>query len=1046
MCFRPLNHKGVVLTHMTEMLFINEEAPLHCWKRNNGLFASLDELWGKFLLPSVGHKLLNQLLIAASIGPDICSMLEPEIMFLKESTKACAVGEGKSLTPTSPLAIVDRAMYYVMKDKSKTPDNNLNLSHTAGVLINLVYLRKMYVELAKSVPWVAPYAKAKFYIKHWPHKCPCEKKQFEEEESSEVGLQDQEESDIEEITELPEHLPERSGEEGREGVSAKNDLDREKDGGHQEDQMAGVDREEAGVEEGNLEAEKEDGEELQANNDDAEDVHVVGVDEEPETEIIDLVDSSSEEEDESDYDEGQGQCDQAEDASQVHLKVNSDLVSVDDSYSKTPLEHDRNHENPQSKQQSMEGRGAADFGQTKQAVKLKDAGQMGVEQEKSMQENDGLGNGSHDLGHTSQDVGYLQQSQEVLGNIEVSHIKRESLEEVDADLLNLDIKQDVSEADGHLTTLPTAVTPNRQGKQGPSRNATHDAEIVQQIKEEVEEEEQEEEEEEEEDEEEEGAGDGSESDDDALQAVSFKLEDFPRLCSCPDDDQSGALTPSSILQSYLNTRNHCIFVLEHVGQAVVGEYLLYTFSIRETLYFSLAQLQDVGLVMVGVRLDSFRHKGPSHWLQKGNPFEIAFLYNSGVTVSVGSNHTSQARTYMLSVELFCFLSYERKHVPLTVRQSDIHLHKIGHICPNASSPAYKILQRNKDVGMVMQAWSKSFFWQEELKGVEEKRLAGRQPTLRVKMADNHKRPSTSCSQASATSTELSWDDSINFIVSDEQKIGKASPKLRSPAYKLFKSYATSECALYLRKYKDSDLHLGDKHGTTTSTYYVCTPSTEGGNSIVKRKTVEMEGSQKASVKESGVTKIYEGAMLPKWMKDKNLSLKTGVGFVELDTAAINNWIGDKSSTHHLVLTGTLTTGIIPNGQTMTFSCFKVNGKLYINWGELAAQTVGIGTVYGLARKLYIFLYSVPTMLGIHFSRHYGASTDMVCSKPWLCVNSVNAVAWLGMIDKVSHKLFPKTFSLLVENFHKTEHWHLQFRNFVLIPKEESLPKDRFYPF
>ena len=1015
-----MHYGGVVVYHVTEMQFVSKETPLHCWKRNNGFFASLDELLGKFFLPSNSHEALAKLLASATVGSDICYMLKPELLFLE--MKASFSGGKKCLTRTRVEAIIERAEYYMKQEKQSKQDTKIPRS-MKGVLINLAYLRKMYVELAKSVPWLKPHARSKFYIKHWSHMCPSKKNGQLEEEEMEEGqklVEELEESDPEEVTELPECPPERCGEEGRENGRVEDRVDEEAETGdddkHQD--LSG--------------AEKEAGnDELQVDSDEAEDVQILEDVEEAENEIINLVGSSSEDED-SEEDQG---C-QAEDGAQGHLGAEADFVRPENKCSEAALQSSGKDEMRHIKQESegKEGSNDADFAQPQQAVKQEDTGQMGTKQEEAKQENDDPRGGCHDLEH---DLGYAEQPQKALGDIEVSHIKQEKLEEVDSDLLDLNIKQEVSEADEYLSNLPIAIIPNLATSQMPGvlqepcTDQIHA--VAKQIPEEEEEGEEEEEEEAEED-----------SDSDSNKAVSFKTEDFPRLCSCPDGDQNNVLSSSSILQSYFNSRNNCVYVLEHVGQAAIGEHLLYTFSISETLYFSLAQLQDLGLVLSGVHIDCFRSRGPSHWVQRGNVYEIAFLCNNGVSVPLGSSMMHQTRMFLLSVELFCFLSYEGQLVTLTVRQSDICLSKIGHICPHPSSQAWQVMQKNTDMGMVMKAWSKSFFWQEQLKVVEERRLVGHQPT---KQEYSHC-PSISFSKAGATNTELSWTNKQPIVVSGKIKIPVPNlpQKDERPIFRSFKSYAASECALYIRRCKESDLQVDYKAcPISSSTYYVCSPNTEGGASIIKRKTVEIEVPQKACMKEGVRTNIYEGAMLPKWFKDKNQCLKTGVGFVELDTTAINSWIGDKSSTHHLLLTGTLTTGITAGGQSMTFSCFKINGKLYINWGELAAQTVGVSTIYALARKLFIFLYGVPTLLGVHFSRHYGASTDMVCSKPWLCVNSVNAVAWLGIIDKVSHRLFPKTFSVLVNHFHKTDNWNLQFRNFLLIPKGELLPKEMFLP-
>jgi hypothetical protein len=62
---------------------------------------------------------------------------------------------------------------------------------------------------------------------------------------------------------------------------------------------------------------------------------------------------------------------------------------------------------------------------------------------------------------------------------------------------------------------------------------------------------------------------------------------------------------------------------------------------------------------------------------------------------------------------------------------------------------------------------------------------------------------------------------------------------------------------------------------------------------------------------------------------------------------------------------------------------------------------------------------------------------MLDSNPWLCVNSLNAIAQLGLL-KASHIwAYPKTMTGLTRFFTDTQNWHLQLRNFILLPRPQD---------
>jgi hypothetical protein len=101
-------------------------------------------------------------------------------------------------------------------------------------------------------------------------------------------------------------------------------------------------------------------------------------------------------------------------------------------------------------------------------------------------------------------------------------------------------------------------------------------------------------------------------------------------------------------------------------------------------------------------------------------------------------------------------------------------------------------------------------------------------------------------------------------------------------------------------------------------------------------------------------------------QNKSTYLKTGVGYAELFSSCVSSWLGDKAETHELVLTGTLTVGILeqrfqqPSNKQehRTFCCFKYRDKLYINWSEVVLHLVGVNNVYLMARRMRVLVYTV----------------------------------------------------------------------------------------
>lgn len=293
----------------------------------------------------------------------------------------------------------------------------------------------------------------------------------------------------------------------------------------------------------------------------------------------------------------------------------------------------------------------------------------------------------------------------MLGNIEVSQIKQEKLEEVDADLLGLhSIKQEMTEADEYLSTLPVTAASDQTpyshasgSREDPARMERVDAGIVTRVEQEEEETgsvpqikleseiKQEEEVVEEEDE------DGEDDDDDG-EEVFFKLEDYQHSCSCPDDAKSSVLEPHSIMQSSFSNRSN-LSILRHVGQAVIGTNFLFTFASGGTLYMNIGQLQDLGLMRQNLKRSTLTHQGPANWLVKATYAEASFLAS-------GRIHLTDTRAFMISAELLSFFSYEKKClVRRVIRQSDIILHRIGHICPKPSSLARHVLQNGQTLNL-----------------------------------------------------------------------------------------------------------------------------------------------------------------------------------------------------------------------------------------------------------------------------------------------------------------------------------------------------------
>ncbi|KAK7484427.1 hypothetical protein BaRGS_00024312 [Batillaria attramentaria] len=170
-------------------------------------------------------------------------------------------------------------------------------------------------------------------------------------------------------------------------------------------------------------------------------------------------------------------------------------------------------------------------------------------------------------------------------------------------------------------------------------------------------------------------------------------------------------------------------------------------------------------------------------------------------------------------------------------------------------------------------------------------------------------------------------------------------------------------------------------------------------------------------------------MAPRKSPYTNVNLK---GYAYITEDYVSSMVGKRFPEHIIVMAGTLRVW------ERSFSVLRVNGKLYLSWGECAHKLVGINTVYALAQKLRVFLYKVPHAVLYHLAENYpGLQFGQINNNPWICINSLNAIYCLGIMEPQNLTMFPKTFSLLWDIFVETAQQKVRYRSFVLLPKQGS---------
>ncbi|XP_076453771.1 uncharacterized protein LOC143288960 [Babylonia areolata] len=1115
LAYRPLNIKNIPFPQVTHVSFLSSSEPLHCWKRPSGFYISVSELVHKGHLPR-DHCTVQTMLAAAVPEQDVCAMLEPEKLFLTQLRMDVTWRDVPTGAGRRPLVSQEEQQAAIIRFLEAQARLEEECRCSSGkdprlredLLVNLIYLRKVYRELAKADAAFHDHADAKFYIKMWPHICPledsaslcrlalqdlsttsphsdtrqrvavedrclagssqtqqeppaCASDGTERVQGRERGTEDG--GDIADLQECPpEVICHDEGMEGPPEVICHDEgmVDTAVNSTWDEEKWVVVGRSDPLTQHPQHSARS-----------DRQEVKV----EEP-MEIIDLVESSDTDEEESDTDTAWKES--------LHQKESKESLQRPDKAAVIEEDHDHyaKHVQEMSRPSSQLVKHTKDIGTSTTNQESKPLGytchlfvngkmvegqsefyehklnskdgrcvrvihkseerktQTGQEQQDSdsrevdessrgvSQDRQGLKAGDDVqkdcVLNTARKV--TRSTGSLSSRVRASHVTRDAGEmsdqslASDSSLQSVPISQPVSHS---IQTQPkTCVLKEEQSTGCRSIQVQFDADGESET-----------------DDDERG---GTETDDDKaggtdqsgakeqdmkearhewdpssqdLSMLSFKMDLYPRSCSCAEEVNDGILKPFSVVQCYWNLAKSTMVRLHQVGQAIVCGHVVFTFTHGGTLYLSLAQLQAVGVVQCGEEFNTHTSRVPRHWILEAGPTEIVFLTYCCFSDHVTDGAVDRALPYLISAELLCFLSFDKDVVRQRLRQSDIHLHRTGHICADSTTLAFDSKEQ-KWLKKVLKAWLKSMSLQDQLKELENRRMAGQ-------LGDQVQHV---CDGSSGGLPHLSSGREVKrHLQSASQSVARSMERFQ-------------DCAVYLRKIKTNELVM--RPPPKGISVYVCSPNSSGGGSnIVKQKVVSVYGDQETVPSEGKCesTNVFEGAMLPKLFKEKTLCLKTGVGFRELNANNVSQWIGEKFSTHHLVLTGTLTLDLAkPRSAPPTLSCFRINDRLYVNWGELSVFLVGVETVFRLSRRLQVSFYNIPQALIIHLSRHLKGNAPVLATEPWLCVSSLNAMSWLGVLDRDCQTVFPRTIALMAAAFESTSRWKLQLRNFVLLPRDQ----------
>ncbi|XP_076453775.1 uncharacterized protein LOC143288962 isoform X2 [Babylonia areolata] len=186
---------------------------------------------------------------------------------------------------------------------------------------------------------------------------------------------------------------------------------------------------------------------------------------------------------------------------------------------------------------------------------------------------------------------------------------------------------------------------------------------------------------------------------------------FHRACQCPDRQVS--VFPSFSFLQCLYTQLSPFTILEQVGQAVVGGQLMSCVYRGTEVLFPFPDLKKAGILskdgtnLTARQLARLKRSGSDKDIHS-LPGEVDVI-TKFVTASQTEGYCSGTDVNLLAnTRLLGELLHSQG------RRKHVHLHRVGHICPQPQSVVYSVQRRNSSLGPVQTAWMCAFRWSQDL--------------------------------------------------------------------------------------------------------------------------------------------------------------------------------------------------------------------------------------------------------------------------------------------------------------------------------------------
>ena len=490
---------------------------------------------------------------------------------------------------------------------------------------------------------------------------------------------------------------------------------------------------------------------------------------------------------------------------------------------------------------------------------------------------------------------------------------------------------------------------------------------------------------------------------------------FQRSCSCPYRKQ-GLFPSFSFLQCTYSTDSQ-FTILEHVGQAIVNEKLLFCFYKLKQVFFSVADLACSGdaTLRVGKSCPDPTSDKTVQMSQEEQQVVSEFRGVSGMVSDKGDQ--------LLSCSALLHLISRNQG---NVAGSAIYLHQIGHICSRSDSIAHLAQERDSNMQYVQSAWMRAFQWHKEFRLQAARRrdransvtAAGDKATSRSgKPSAEHGDGATSpeaaepgkgdgvvCARAlfrshSAQGTRLVVEEASEFTsvspVSRQSVAVQQVPAVKQEPDWGHHQSPSAEQGRCVDDVKQEPDEGGAELGSARSTH---SPQSLGPRHASVHLSF-VDGDTVPTVRQNGES-VTVKLVDPKNRLD-GMSPLEGVVLdpackkvkVVDDEEKLKRLLGDQSLLYHVLLTGVLTCS------GCRYVCLSLDGQLYVNWGEVVEQLAEPKDrviVFKQAQRLHAFLYQPPLYINKLLSHRYGSDlVNTLNNNPWVVVNTLVAVYNLG---------------------------------------------------